>query len=322
VSVAYIVLAHRHPDQLARLLDRLHHPGDSVFVHVDRRQALGPFVESLTPHMGTGFVNLARRRFPSYWAHYNLVAATLTTLEQALQEATFAHVALLSGEDYPLVPTAVIREFLATAGDRSFMFHSDGTEPSRPDRTGNTKWYWNGDLRRITYRHYRVGGRMLHVPNRYLPDIPRLAPPADLQIYQGSQWWVLSWQAARYVVETFVRRPELRRFFRRVQAPDEFALQMVLCNSRLAERIVNDDLHFISWQGSHARTLRMPDLPGLRETSKLFARKVNQNDDSDLLDALDELIESRADTTDELLARLVDHYLRGESVPTGPCSGP
>jgi Core-2/I-Branching enzyme len=309
VSVAYVILAHRGPKQLARLLERLYHLEDRAFVHVDKRAPLEPFETALAPLVASGHVQFARRRFRSRWADWTLVAATLATLEQALQEATFSHVSLLSGEDYPLVPTATIRAFLAAADNRSFMFHSSGDGATPPDRSGNRTWYWSGDLRRVTYRHYRVLGRQVHVPNRFMPDLPRLAPPRDLDFYQGSQWWTLSREAAQYCVEAFIRRPELRRFFRRVYAPDEYAFQMVLCNSPLLPTIVNDDLHFIQWSYWHPRELTLDDLPMLSDTPKLFTRKIDETRQPRLLAALDELIESRASDHGRLLTSLRERFL-------------
>lgn len=308
-----MILAHRGPNQLARLLERLHHSEDHAFVHIDARVPLDPFERALAPLVATGHTQFARRRFRCRWGDWTLVAATLATLEQALEEATFSHVCLLSGEDYPLVPSDTIEAFFAAAGDRSFMFYSSGDGVSPPDRSGNRTWYWSGDLRRLTYRHYRVLGHRVHLPNRFLPNVPRLAPPRDLDFYQGSQWWTLSRAAAQYSVEAFIRRPELRRYFRRVQAPDEYAFQMVLCNSPLRSTIVNDDLHFIEWSYWHPRELSLDDLHALTEAPKLFTRKVDETRQPQLLAALDKLIESRASDDGRLLTALRERYLEPEA---------
>jgi hypothetical protein len=60
---------------------------------------MAPFASALPTHIATGRLHLARRRFRCHWDDYSLVAATLATLEQALEEATSSHVTLLSGED-------------------------------------------------------------------------------------------------------------------------------------------------------------------------------------------------------------------------------
>lgn len=308
MSVAYVVLAHQAPEQVARLADRLCAEGDPLFLHLDRRADADPFVEAIAGTRARELTHLARRRFRSRWGAFALLDATLATLEQALQEASFSHVCLLSGDSYPLVPPATLGGFLERAGERSFMFCSDGSDEPPPDRSANERWHWSGDLRRVTYRHYQLGDRQLHLPNRFLPRVPRLAPPADLRLLQGSQWWTLSRRAARLAIETFVRRPSLRRYFRRVQAPDEWAFQMVLGNSALSDTIVDDDLHFIRWREWHAQTLTWTDLPRITASAKLFARKLDPQD-AGVADALDELIAERADDGGAMLTRLTEHHL-------------
>ena len=310
MSLAYVILAHRNPDQLGRLLGRLLGRDDRAFVHIDRSVELGPFEAALRPLLSSGHVRLAHRRFRSRWAGYNLLAATLATVEQAIIEATFTHVSLISGDAYPLVPATALHRFFEGAEEQSFMFYSSGDDGIRPPaREGNRAWYWDGDVRRMTYRHYQVLGRRLHLPNRFVTVVPRLAPPKDLALFQGSQWWTLSRAAARHVVETFIRRPELHRFFRRTVAPDEFAVHMVLCNSRLGHTIVNDDLHFIEWAGWHPRHLTLHDLTSLSESTKLFARKVDGEAQPQLLDALDRVADGRETRLAQTVATLNRHYL-------------
>jgi hypothetical protein len=309
VSVAYVILAHRSPSQLARLLHRLHHPDDHAFVHIDRRVALEPFREALAPLLATGNVHFARRRLRTPWGGFGFCAAVLATLEQALQGAIFTHVSLLSGQDYPLVPASALRDFFEAAGERSFLSYSSGDGKRPPARAGNLAWYWNGDLRRVTYRHYRVRGHFLHIPNRYMPGLPRLAPPAEMKLYQGSAWWTLSRAAAHYTVETFVRRRTLRRYFRRVMVPDEFLFQMVLCNSDFMPTIVNDDLHFIHWDGWHPKLLERADLSAIAQSFKLFARKLDEERDHALLDELDSLADARAADPGAFVDELRRHYL-------------
>lgn len=308
MSVAYLVLAHRAPGQVARLIDRLCDEEDHVFLHVDRRVDVAPFAAALAAVPARDRIRFARRRFRSRWAAFALLDATLALLEQAVEESLFTHICLLSGDSYPLVPAAVRTQFLARAGERSFVSSSDGTDIIRPDRSANERWFWSGDLRRVTFRHYQLGDHQVHLPNRFLPQVPRLAPPEGMRLLQGSQWWTLSRRAARHVVETFIRRPELRRYFRRVQAPDEWAIQMVLGNSELAETIVNEDLHFIRWAGWHAETLEPADLPRITDSAKLFARKLSPFEPA-LADRLDDLMAMRAREGGAALNRLSAHHL-------------
>jgi hypothetical protein len=81
--------------------------------------------------------------------------------------------------------------------------------------------------------------------------------------------------------------------------PDESFFQTILINSRLADRIVNDDLRYIDWSEGRAspRILTSDDLDSLLASGDLFARKFDARVDERVLDMLDASIEARAHPT-------------------------
>jgi len=62
--------------------------------------------------------------------------------------------------------------------------------------------------------------------------------------------------------------------------------QTLLLNSPLKDRIVNDSLRYIEWHrpGKKPATLRADGFDALRSSSKLFARKLDMDVDSDMID--------------------------------------
>jgi hypothetical protein len=79
----------------------------------------------------------------------------------------------------------------------------------------------------------------------------------------------------------------VRWFFNFVFVPDESMFQMLLLASPLRETLVNEDLRFLNWDRFHPETLVAEDLESMRASAKLFARKFDDEVDSDVLDALD-----------------------------------
>lgn len=288
MSVAYVVLAHHLPDQLARLVRRLL-PGDHrVLVHVDRRSDLAPFARALAPEVATGQVELLADRVACRWGDYSLVEATVRGVERALATSPAAtHVVLLSGQCYPIKDSVAITGFFERRPESSFAFSSAGDGPVWPDRAGNETWFWDGQLERLGRAHYRVGGRLVALPNRFTPGLPHRSMPRGLRPVQGSQWWALDAAAAAHVIAFLRSRPDAVRFFRRVLVPDENVVQMVLDASDHRDRLVQDDLHFINWAGAHPEDLAERHLPALLASRKLFARKVSAVTAPGLLDRLD-----------------------------------
>jgi hypothetical protein len=48
MKIAFIILAHRHPAQLKRLLQALSHPGIDCYVHVDAKCNLSDWEDALS----------------------------------------------------------------------------------------------------------------------------------------------------------------------------------------------------------------------------------------------------------------------------------
>jgi hypothetical protein len=309
VSLAYVVLAHKLPQQVSRLLARIDHPDDFVLVHVDAKKDIEPFWRELDPFLATGRVQLTERRLRCHWGGPGHLDATLAAASQALESGhDFSHLVLLTGQDYPIKPLEQIRGFHAEHGGQSFMSWSLGEGHEVPDseRAGNERWHWHGGLDRLVKRYYKVPRRKrpLSVPNRLIPWVPTRSLPDGLVPAQGLAYWCLSREAVRYSLDYTRRRPDVRRFFRRTLASDENYFQMVLLGSPLASGLVNEDLRYLEWDEWHPRTLTMAHLPRLLASRKLFARKFDIDVDSDVLDALDSLTAERGLRTADLGSRL------------------
>jgi hypothetical protein len=83
-------------------------------------------------------------------------------------------------------------------------------------------------------------------------------------------------------------RPNVVNFFRHVDIPDELFFQTVIMNSELAGSVVNDNLRYIDWtRGPRPALLEARDLPTLRASPKLFARKFDAFHDAEILDLID-----------------------------------
>lgn len=282
MALAYVILAHRSPRQVARLVGRLSTPEDAVFVHVDRKADLEPFrkvfAELPTPPI------LVRPRVRQYWSTYGHVKATLRGIRAVLRTGrSFSHIILLTGQDYPIRSTAEIQRFFADAQGRSYISWSAGAGRQAPDRerAGNATWTWSGKTGRLLRWHVFLRGRHWE-----LPKGPRRLP-RGMVAYQGLAYWSLTTEAAAYCLHAVRRHPSLRWFFTFAFGSDEFFFQMLLLASPLRDTLVNEDLRFLNWNGFHPTILGMRDLDSMRASAKLFARKFDAEVDSKVLDALD-----------------------------------
>jgi hypothetical protein len=281
VTLAYIVLAHTGPRQVARMVRALDHEGAFFLVHVDRKTR-EPVARAIRDGLDGVEVTFLPRHV-CHWGGFGIVAATLEAVAALARGARpFDYAVLLSGHDYPIKPVHAIHEFFAAAGGKSFI---DATAlPS-------TRFGGRGGLDRLERMHWSwtLRGRRLYVPNRYFRLSPRRRLPAGIQPYAGSGWWALSRAAIELVDETVRARPELTGFMRRAQFPDESFFQIVLMTSPLSDSVEPDDLHYIDWSGGgqSPKVLTAADLPRLRNAPDLYARKFDERVDGEILDLVD-----------------------------------
>src|ERR671936_1517914 len=110
MSSAYLVLAHKNLDQLARLSRRLSGERSRVLVHVDAATDVSAHEAELREIAG---LTLLARRHRCPWGGFELVQATLDLMAAALAAGgEVERLTLLSGQDYPIKPPERIEAFL------------------------------------------------------------------------------------------------------------------------------------------------------------------------------------------------------------------
>ena len=279
ICVAYLILAHRSPEQLLKLVQAL--PKNSpIFIHFDRRadQALYDRAFALLGNRPKlEFVH----RFTCRWGGIGIVEGTISAIRALVRsKMDFDYAILLSGSDYPIKSNREIATFLQEHQGNEFIESVLLTERNR--------WSDQGGLfkapHKLLGRHLRFRSRVWR-----LPGLRRL--PAGLKPYGGSQWWCLSNVAIRYIAEFTDRTPQLLSFCRASFIPDEAYIQTVLSNSHLANRVAQDDLRVIIWdrpQPPYPAILTLNDLDLLLSSTKLFARKFDLDKYPEIYKALDD----------------------------------
>lgn len=291
--VAYIISAYRLPALLVRLVERLDAPGTRTFVHVDARTPEPLFRAMAEPLKGRAGVHFLERH-ACRWGDFGHVRATLKGLRALLESGRpFDYVVLLTGQDYPLKTNAEIARRLGAANGRVFM-------EAMP--IPNEEWTEGGTYR-FENRHFRVRGRAFAFPGVPFRSAPLRAAwsraaramrlyrsfPAGLEPWGGSSYWMMPADCVRHV-DRFVREhDDIVEFFRHVRIPDEIFFQTLVMNSPFRDRVSPENLRYIDWSGGgdSPRVLTRADLPALRASAALFARKFDPEVDAAVLDALD-----------------------------------
>ena len=287
MRVAYLVLSHRNPEQVLRLVRALRQgPAAEVLVrHDQRRSPLSPADVEAT---GARPVEDGIEVEWAAWSHVEVMLAGLRRAARLEPDWTL----VLSGQDYPLRPMTEIEAGLA-ASEADAMLGSVREIETRRPRVDDEFFL------RVAYRHYRRPQGLPHLPRLlrplvYVRDLPplvgvrRLRRPG-LRLYSSADWLTLGRRGLESVLAAGNDRTLLRAF-RRVAVPSESFFASVLLNDpRL--RIERDLRRFLAFARPglpHPETLTSADLDTALASGADFARKFDIAVDSRALDLLDE----------------------------------
>lgn len=284
MRVAHLIIAHKEPSQVERLVNRLAHADCDVFIHLDKKTDRAAFrrLERLPQ------VYFIRNRQLIRWAGYSFTKAILTGIAEVLEAGHYDFINLMSGQDYPLQPMDALLAFLGRHPGRSFLSYETQDSP-----------WWQQNISRVAHYHstdfqFKGQYQLQAWINRLLPD---RTFPLGYPLYGGNcaMYWTISREGARYLTDFLQEHPVIARFARFTWAPDEFLIPTLLLNSPLAGQVLNNNLRYIDWSqgGPNPRFLGMEDLAALRCSPAFFARKFDIRQDSHILDQVDELIDTR-----------------------------
>jgi hypothetical protein len=289
VTVVYVVISHRNPEQVVRLVRVLREgPSARVLVRHDPR---GERLQREEIEAAGG--EPVEDRLKSEWGGWSHLRLIVSCLREAVARHDPDWVLVLSGQDYPLRPLADIEADLDASPADARLGAVRQVETQRP-AAGDDEFYL-----RCRYRHYarpRVFPSSLPRPIRplvYARELPpllgvRRIDPAPLAYFASADWLTLG-RAGIGAVLTASENRRLTRHFRRVAVPSEsfFASVLLADPSLIVER---DNRRFSPFAGgaAHPDTLTSDDYDRLLASGADFARKFDTARDPHVLDLLDE----------------------------------
>ncbi|QEH42584.1 beta-1,6-N-acetylglucosaminyltransferase [Chitinophaga sp. XS-30] len=275
MKIAFVILCHKNPGQLERLLLRLQHPRIDCYIHLDGKSSLSEWETKINLPR----VRFIRDRVKVTWAGYGTIAAAFKGIEAVLaSEEPYASIHLISAQDYPLVSAGELYDFFAANAGKEYL---DILTPAELKRV----------ISKITQYHFedlRIPGkyRLTKLVNQILPARKH---PLGMEVFGGSLWWSLTRECAAYCLDFVRRHPALVRFYKYTWGGDEFIFQTIIMNSPFREQVVQDNLRYIDWSEGNAnpRTFTIEYYDTLMHSGKLLARKFDLDKAPLLLDKID-----------------------------------
>ena len=122
MKIAYLILAHKDPFQLRRLIQALNMPGVTGFyIHIDAKTKADPFIEQVSGIDNCQFL-FVKNRVAVFWGGMSICQAESELFHLALQHSPqFKRLILLSGQDYPLWSNKRIFDEIASHPQKLYM---------------------------------------------------------------------------------------------------------------------------------------------------------------------------------------------------------
>ncbi len=294
MSLAFLLLAHKHAPQVARLFRAVHRPEDVVVLHFDRRAE--PALHQLGRDLARRHANVIL--LPSRtisWGGYEMAAAQMDAMAAALRASDrWHHFINLTGQDFPIKPVAELHAHLAAQPDANYVSWFDpvlqpiwSNARERLERY-YLEWPWLERALRIPGAGRRVR-KLLGWQNKlpHLPGYRREWP--DFRYFGGANHVILSRAGCAYLTgDPGAQR--IIRWLKHSAHANEIVFQTAMLNGPLASTVVNAHLREIDFppHSPHPRTLRAADFDWLAGAPGFFARKFDARTDSAILDRLEE----------------------------------
>jgi hypothetical protein len=325
MQLNYIVLAHKNPEQLSRMVNRLDTPQARFYINIDSPVELAPFQAALVANPRCIFFT-GEKRLNTMWGHVNAVKAALVGIAHIIADQRNGYTILLSGQDYPLKSNSYIQQFFQDNYGTNFIECfplpvTPHTEPSIHGGLARESWIHpeygsNGGMNRLNHYTFFLSKKRednISIPPifsrdflngrsmRYALGLIRRQPamfgkllskrkfPKELTPHAGSQWWALPHETVVFLDKYVKTTPYFLEFNNFTLLSDEIFFQTVVANNFTNIAAPVTYVNFTRPTGPWPATFVAADIQELAVSPCLYARKFDQDQDSRIFDQLDQL---------------------------------
>lgn len=273
IKVAYLLLAHKNPEQVNLYVEQLLENGDcDIYIHVDKQNFDMCSEIVVNKHV------FVCSEFETRWASFEICKAALHLMNLAVSSnKSYTHIYFGSGQDLMVKPG--LYDFLALNDDKVFMHIIREITPK--DRAASRyKIRWSKKLMRRSDVSF---SRFIRVCLQILCRIgivvrrnkKKLNNP--VKIYTGGTWFIAPIAAIKYILTYVTDNPDYVDFWEDSLASDLMFFQTILMNS-VYRSTMEEQLMYIRFgttkkTHNHPMTVSIADDDEIEKGNYFFARK-------------------------------------------------
>jgi hypothetical protein len=280
MKIAILITAYKNEKQLNWLVEHLSKDFD-VYVHIDKRSSIS-VKESERVHL--------YKKYKSYWGSYNTVLAVLFLLSEASKK-NYDRYVQITGQDLPIKSNKQIIEFFTNHKDsefiESFKIPSDAWKNGGLDRVTR---YWGIEPSKLA-GFERFTGTISKLCLRMIYKLPisfLFTRTINFQFYGGSNYMDLTGNCINKILEFLNGNKNYLNRFKHTCIPEEIFFQTTIKQVEPETVLENKVLRYIDWKTGpdFPRTFTLEDYQRIVDSEYLFARKFDNNKDSEIIEKI------------------------------------
>lgn len=262
---AYLIIAHNEFELLQLLVSNLDVDCNDIYIHFDKKVQQLPALQVKNCRL---FV--LDKRVNVHWGHISQIQTEFFLFEEALNNGPYMFYHLISGTHLPLKEVDDLNEYFERHSGCSIV----------TGLTKDTPYQETLKMHRINLflRNYASKSKLLSRISQFLwKSFIAVQRWFHIEInksevfWKSSNWVSLSEEAVRYLV---FRKQLILRKYRYSLCGDEFFVASELMQSPLRDNVYNEELYLkCDMQRANPRTYSLDELPALKGSGYLFARK-------------------------------------------------
>lgn len=272
---AFLIMAHSNYPFLARIIKKIDHRNNTVFIHIDAKSKFteqdAAMLKNSCQQSELHFVE----RHRVTWGGYSQINIELRMLEAALP-MKFDYYHLMSGADFLIKPMEAFHRFFEE--NKGYEFVNMGSDDfAKENYYRVAQYHFFRDLcgRNRKNPLYWLNSAAIKFQQKIL-HIDRLKNRPDIELKVGANWFSITHQFAEYL---FVREDYIRKVFSYSHCADEVFAQTILAASPFADKVYGHNLRFVDWtrpgcQNGAPHTFTVEDYDLLINSDCLICRKV------------------------------------------------
>lgn len=242
VKLAYLLVAHKCPEQINLFVSQLLEYGDcDIYIHVDKKSPnlMNEIVSKPNIHLFC--------EYDVRWGSFEIVKAAILLMKKAVESGNeYTHIYFGSGQD--LLVKKGLYDYLNNHKSNIFLaIKGEVTNNNRVSSRYRIKWPKSLMIRNDwhLYRFIRIGMQLLCKFGIVVsPNTKSINN--DIRFYEGRTWFIAPFEVAKYIVSFIDSNADFVEYWEDSLASDLMFFQTIIMNSPYKD-YVKDELMYVKF---------------------------------------------------------------------------